>query len=49
METILARVKLYFNLDIFFEIYADDDPRNSSSHSLLTITQNWESNKYKRR
>lgn len=49
IETILARVKLYFDLDIFFEIYVDDDPRNSSSHSLLTITQNLESNKYKRR
>ncbi|CAI6352115.1 unnamed protein product [Macrosiphum euphorbiae] len=49
IETILARVKLYFNLNIFFGIYAVDDPRNSSSHLLLTVTQNLESNKYKRR
>ncbi|XP_026804476.1 neprilysin-2-like [Rhopalosiphum maidis] len=49
IETILARVKVYLNLDIFFDIYIDDDPRNSSSHSLLIIDQNRELNKYRKR
>ncbi|KAL5244165.1 hypothetical protein ACI65C_011575 [Semiaphis heraclei] len=49
IETILARLKLYFNLDMFFDIDIEDDPRNSSSHSLLIIDQIWESNKYKKK
>jgi len=49
METILARLRIYFNLNIFFNIYIDDDLRNSSSHSLLTIDRNLELNKYKER
>ncbi|KAE9532529.1 hypothetical protein AGLY_009610 [Aphis glycines] len=49
IETILARLRIYFNLNIFFKIYINDDLRNSSSHSLLTIDRNLELNKYKER
>ncbi|XP_025196928.1 neprilysin-2-like [Melanaphis sacchari] len=49
IEIILAKVKVYFNLDIYFNIDIDDDPRNSSSHSLLVIGQNKELNEYKKR
>lgn len=47
IETILARVKVYLNLDIIFGIDIEDDPRNSSSHSLIIIDQNDGSDKYK--
>lgn len=42
MEIILAKIKLFFNSDIYFALDVDDDPRNSSSNLLLAIGQNKE-------
>ncbi|XP_050056333.1 membrane metallo-endopeptidase-like 1 isoform X7 [Aphis gossypii] len=49
METILARIGVYLDSNIFFNIFSQDDPRNSSSHLLLAISRNWELNEYKER
>lgn len=49
IEKILAKVKNSLNIDVFFSIGYDDDPRNSSSHSLLTINQIGESDKFHKR
>ncbi|KAF0769231.1 membrane metallo-endopeptidase-like 1 [Aphis craccivora] len=49
METILARIGVYFNQVIFFSIYNHYDPRNLSSHTLLAINRNWGLKIYKER
>lgn len=49
IETILAKIKIYFNIDVFFNIDVDIDPRNSSSHSLLIIYKDENPEKFKKR
>lgn len=49
IETFLAKIKIYFDIDVFFSINVDDDPRNSSSHSLLIVYQNENPEKFKQR
>jgi len=49
IEKVLARIRLITDMDVFFDIDVDDDPRNSSSHSLLIINQNEDWEKFKKR
>ncbi|XP_025418911.1 neprilysin-21-like isoform X2 [Sipha flava] len=43
IETVLAKIQKHLNMNIFFDLDVDDDPRNSSSYSLLIISKNEES------
>jgi len=48
IEKVLARIRSITNTDVFFDIDVDDDPRNSSSHSLLIINQNEDWKEFKK-
>lgn len=49
IEKTLARIKVNYGIDIFFSTGVYDDPRNTSSYSLLYIGEIEEPNKYKKR
>lgn len=49
IEKVLAKIKVYLNFETFFSLGIDDDPRNSSSHSLLIVQNIMESKKFRKR
>jgi len=49
IEKTLARIKVNYDMDIFFSTDISEDPRNTSSYSLLYIGENEESNRYKKK
>lgn len=49
IEKTLARIKVNYGMNIFFSTDISEDPRNTSSYSLLYIGENEESNKYKKK
>jgi len=49
IEMVLAKIRVHTNANIFFGIDVDDNPRNSSSYSLLSINQNEDPEKLKKR
>lgn len=48
-EKIFAKIYVHFNTNVFFGIFISDDPRNSSSHSLLLINHVAEYEKFEKR
>lgn len=43
IEIVLAKLEKHLNINIFFDLDVDYDPRNSSSRSLLIVSRNEES------
>lgn len=49
LEKTIAKINVYFETSLFIGIGIDNDPRNSTSHSLLVIGHNKKSENFKYR
>lgn len=49
IEKTIAKINIYFETDLFIGVGIENDPRNSTSHSLLVIGHNKKSEIFKNR